>query len=63
MAAIWASLPDPALLVDAAGLIHEVNPAAETFLNASARSLRGQPAFDRLSIDADMADAVARAQA
>ena len=60
---IWASLPMPSLLVDAAGLIHEANPAAETFLNASARTLRGQPALDRLAIDAPMEEAMARARA
>ncbi|GAB1363535.1 hypothetical protein MASR1M32_27710 [Rhodobacter sp.] len=57
---IWASLPLPALLIDQDGLIREVNPAAETFLNASSRSLTGQPAFDRLSIDAPMEEALAR---
>ena len=60
---IWASLPMPALLIDLAGTIREVNPAAELFLNASARSLTGQPAFDRLSIDAPMEEALARARA
>jgi len=60
---IWASLPFPTLLIDAAARILEVNPAAETFLNTSARALRGQPAFDRLSIDAPMEDALARARA
>ena len=60
---IWASLPMPSLLVDAAGLIREANPAAETFLNASARTLRGQPALDRLAIDAPMEEAMARARA
>ena len=60
---IWASLPFPTLLIDETATIIEANPAAETFLNASARSLRGQPAFDRLSIDAPMEDALARARA
>ncbi|MEZ5797214.1 MAG: ATP-binding protein [Paracoccaceae bacterium] len=60
---IWASLPLPSLLIDETGLIREANPAAETFLNASARSLTGQPAFDRLSIDAPMEEALARARA
>ena len=40
---IWASLPVPALLIDKTGLIAEVNPAGETFLNASLKSLKGQP--------------------
>lgn len=59
---IWASLPIPALLIDAEGRIAEVNPAAETFLNASLRSLKGQPVLDRLAIDAPMEDAMARAR-
>lgn len=61
--AIWAALPLPSLLIDGAGAIREANPAAETFLNASARSLRGQPLLDRLSIDAPMEEALARARA
>lgn len=61
--AIWASLPVPALLIDKAGRIAEVNPAGETFLNASLKSLKGQPVLDRLSIDAEMDTAMARARA
>ena len=45
---IWASLPAPALLIDRYGLIAEVNPAGEIFLNASLKSLKGQPVLDRL---------------
>ena len=60
---IWASLPVAALLVDRDGRIIEVNPAAETFLNASTKSLVGQPVFDRLAIDAPMDEAMARARA
>jgi two-component system nitrogen regulation sensor histidine kinase GlnL len=60
---IWASLPLPSLLVDEAGLIREANPAAEIFLNASSRNLRGQPVLDRLAIDAPMEEAMARARA
>ena len=60
---IWASLPVPAVLIDRDGRILEANPAAETFLNASSRTLRGQPALDRLSIDAPMDEALARARA
>ena len=60
---IWASLPLPALLVDLAGMIIEANPAAEIFLNASVKTLRGQPALDRLTIDAPMEEAFARARA
>lgn len=57
---IWAALPMPALLLDPEDRIAEVNPAAETFLNASARALRGLPAFDRLMVDAPMEEALAR---
>jgi len=60
---IWASLPVPAILIDQANRIIEANPAAETFLNASSRTLRGQPALDRLSIDAPMDEALARSRA
>jgi two-component system nitrogen regulation sensor histidine kinase GlnL len=60
---IWASLPFPTLLIDPAATILEVNPAAETFLNASQRSLIGQPVFDRLSIEAPMEEALLRVRA
>ncbi|MBL9057304.1 MAG: PAS domain-containing protein [Rhodobacteraceae bacterium] len=60
---IWASLPVPTVLIDREGRIAEVNPAAETFLNASSRMLKGQPVFDRLLIDAPMDEALARARA
>lgn len=59
---IWASLPIPALLVDGGGAILETNPAAELFLNASARSLKDQPVFDRIHIDAALDEAFARAR-
>jgi two-component system, NtrC family, nitrogen regulation sensor histidine kinase GlnL len=60
---IWASLPFPTLLIDPSATILEVNPAAETFLNASQRSLIGQPVFDRLSIEAPMEEALSRVRA
>lgn len=59
---VWASLPLPALLIGPDNRIAEVNPAGEIFLNASSKSLMGQPAFDRLSIDAPMDEALARAR-
>ena len=58
--AVWASLPVPAFLLDPDDVIAEVNPAAEAFLNASARTLRGAPVFDRLMIDAPLDDAFRR---
>ncbi|MBJ2151712.1 nitrogen regulation protein NR(II) [Paracoccus sp. IB05] len=60
---IWASLPLPALLVGPDGMIREANPAAESFLNASAKSLFGQPVLDRIMIDAPMEEAFLRARA
>jgi two-component system nitrogen regulation sensor histidine kinase GlnL len=60
---IWASLPMPALLIDAQGRILEVNPAAESFLNASVRSLTGAKAWDRIYIDAPMEEALVRVRA
>lgn len=60
---VWASLPVPALLLDAQAKIVEVNPAGEAFMNASSRTLVGQPAWDRLAIDAPMEEALSRARA
>jgi len=57
---LWNSLPIPAFLLDPGDIISEVNPAAELFLNASSRSLRGQPVFDTLAIDAPLEDAFKR---
>ena len=57
---IWASLPVPAFLIDAQDRIIDANPAAETFLNTSAKSLKSMKLFDRLKIDAEMPEAVAR---
>lgn len=59
---IWASLPLPAILVDDANCILDINPAAEGFLLTSARAIRGQPVFDRLSIDAPLEQAFLRAR-
>ena len=61
--AIWASLPVPAVLVDADDNIVDVNPAAEGFMLNSAKALRGQPVFDRLTIDAPLEEAFERARA
>jgi len=48
---IWASLPIPAILVDAGDKIAEINPAAEGFFNTSNRAINGVPLFDRLMGD------------
>jgi two-component system nitrogen regulation sensor histidine kinase GlnL len=60
---IWAALPIPALLINDAGEVSDINPAAESFLNLSARSLKGQPLLERLSINAPMEEAMARVRA
>ncbi len=60
---IWASLPIPAFLIDGDDRILDANPAAETFLNASARSLKALPLLERLLIDAPMNEALARVRA
>lgn len=57
---IWASLPVPALLIAADNRIEEINPAAELFINVSAKSLRGQPLLDRLAIAAPVDEALER---
>lgn len=60
---IWNSLPTPALLIDGSDLVAEVNPAAELFLNLSARALRGQPLLERLAISAPLEEVFARVRA
>ncbi|MCC5987699.1 MAG: PAS domain-containing protein [Pararhodobacter sp.] len=64
--AIWSALPVPAFMLARQGggeVILECNPAAELFMSASSATLAGEPAFDRLSIDAPMEEALARARA
>lgn len=61
--ALWNSLPVPALLLAADDTIADINPAAEGFLNASAKSVQGHPVWDRLAIDAPLEEAFARARA
>ncbi|MEX5728984.1 two-component system nitrogen regulation sensor histidine kinase GlnL [Rhodovulum iodosum] len=57
---IWASLPVPALLVGPDDRIVEINPAAELFVNASIKALRGAPVWDRLAVDAPLDEAFGR---
>ncbi|WP_343115591.1 two-component system sensor histidine kinase NtrB [Ostreiculturibacter nitratireducens] len=59
---IWSSLPIPALLIDGDDRVLEINPSAELFLNISARSVKGQPLFERLAIDAPLEEIFARAR-
>ena len=59
---IWASLPVPAFLIDAKDNIRDVNSAGEGFLNASAKSVIGTPAWDLIAIDAPIEEAFDRAR-
>lgn len=61
MNALWNSLPVPALLLNADDTIAESNPAAEAFLNLSAKALVGAPLWDKVMIDAPLEPAYARA--
>lgn len=60
--ALWTSLPIPALLLGPDDAILGVNPAAEEFLNLSARTLIGAPVWDKVMIDAPLEDAFRRAR-
>lgn len=60
--AIWASLPMPALLIGPEDTILDSNPAAENFLNLSAKTLLGSPVWDRIAVNVSIEDAYARAR-
>ena len=60
--ALWNSLPVPALLLAPDDTVADVNPAAELFLNLSAKALRGAPVWDKVMIDAPLEQAYARAR-
>lgn len=51
---LWNSLPVPALLLDEADNIAEVNSGAEQFLNLSSKHLVGEPMLDKVAIDANV---------
>lgn len=59
-ATLWGSLPVPALVIDNANAIVEINGSGETFMNASAKSLRGAPIWDKLHVNAPLDEAVTR---
>lgn len=60
--ALWASMLVLALLLDTGDNIIDCNPAAEAFLNLSAKSLRGKPLWDNVMIDAPLEEPFARAR-
>ncbi|WP_390914582.1 ATP-binding protein [Pseudosulfitobacter sp. SM2401] len=59
---IWASLPVPAVLIDAQDNILDINSAAEGFLNVSAKSVVGVPLWDQIAIDSPLEEAFSRAR-
>ncbi len=60
--ALWSSLPVPALLLDRDDVIAASNPAAESFLNMSARALTGQRLWEKVMIDAPLEAPFTRAR-
>jgi two-component system nitrogen regulation sensor histidine kinase GlnL len=60
--ALWNSLPVPTLLLGPGDVIEDVNPAAELFLNLSARALKGAAVWDKVMVDAPLEEAYARAR-
>ncbi len=58
---LWNSLPVPALLVGEGDVILDSNPAAESFLNLSSKSLIGSSLWDKVMIDAPLEEAYSRA--
>jgi two-component system nitrogen regulation sensor histidine kinase GlnL len=59
---LWASLPVPAVRIDAQDRISDINPSAEGFLNSSARAMRGTPVWDAIAVDAPLEQAFQRAR-
>ncbi|MGB7242315.1 MAG: ATP-binding protein [Sulfitobacter sp.] len=59
---IWASVPVPMLIVAPDDTISDINSAAEGFMNASAKAMRGQRLWDQISVDSPLEDALARAR-
>ncbi|OSP55256.1 nitrogen regulation protein NR(II) [Pseudoruegeria sp. SK021] len=57
---LWASLPIPAILLNADDTIADVTPSAEVFLNTSAKAMRDTPVWDRIMIDAPLERAFSR---
>jgi two-component system nitrogen regulation sensor histidine kinase GlnL len=59
---IWNSLPVPALLIDQGDAILDINSAAEGFLNASAKAVKGTSVWDQVAVDAPLEEAFQRAR-
>lgn len=61
-AALWASLPVPSLMLDGDDVITMSNPAAESFLNMSAKALVGEKLWEKVMIDAPLETPFGRAR-
>ncbi|MCQ0093197.1 nitrogen regulation protein NR(II) [Roseovarius sp. M141] len=61
--AVWGALPLPALVLDRAGCVTRINPAAEGFLNVSARAAQSMGLWDLLRVGAPPDAALRRARA
>ncbi len=59
-ASLWLSMPIPAIIICHDNKIADLNPAAETFMNASSKVILGAPIWDHLMVDAPLDEAVAR---
>ena len=59
---IWTSLPVPAVMIGADDAIRDINPAAEGFMNASSKSVQGEPVWDKIMVDAPLEEAFQRAR-
>ncbi|MEM8979127.1 MAG: ATP-binding protein [Pseudomonadota bacterium] len=59
---LWASLPAPTLVVDGQDRLLDINPAAEGFFNISLKSVRGQPVWDKIMVNAPLEAAFQRAR-
>ncbi|WP_342075812.1 ATP-binding protein [Yoonia sp. SS1-5] len=60
--ALWSSLPVPAMMINADDAITLCNPAAESFLNVSAKALEGRKLWENVMIDAPLEGPFARAR-
>ena len=61
--ALWQALPNPALLLDRAGRVREVNGAAEDFLGVSRRAMDGRALAQLAGADSRLADLIRRVAA
>ena len=60
---VWASLPIAALAVDGSDRVIDANPAAETLLNSSARTLAGRPVAELTSYGSNLGDSMDQVRA